>query len=144
MLNAWFAASLLLAASANAEHVHWLTLQGDTTDIATDVVQVAPDTITVFDDLRTMEIRVSRSAPRSAYDGGNYRSFQATAEIHCRDKRAKWKRHEYFLGPLWTGISRKFDQPTDKLPAMLFNSMNPNPVQRIVHAACSLQGVKSG
>ena len=79
MLRAWLAASMLLAASANAEHVRWLTLQGDTTDVATDVVQVAPETITVFDNLRTMEIRVSRSAPRAAYDGGQYRSVTDTA-----------------------------------------------------------------
>jgi len=144
MLRAWLAASMLLAASANAEHVRWLTLQGDTTDVATDVVQVAPETITVFDNLRTMEIRVSRSAQRAAYDGGQYRSFMATAEVHCGDKSAVWKRHEYFAGPLWTGPSRKFNHLANKQPAMLFRSMNPNPVHRIVQAACSLESVKNG
>jgi hypothetical protein len=144
MFYAWGAAALMFTAAASAEHVRWLTVQGDTTDIASDVVQVAPETITVFDSLRTMEIRVSRSEPRNAYDGGKYRSYQATAEINCGEKRAMWKRHEYFSGPLWTGASRKFDQPTDNLPTMLFRSMSPNPVQRIVHAACSLQAVKTG
>lgn len=109
-----------------------------------DTVQVAPETIAVFEDLRTMQIRVSRATSRNAYDGGKYQSYQATAEIHCDTKAAKWKRHEYFTVPLWTGASRRFEHPGPNLPAMSFASMSPNPVQRIVQAACTLQAVKTG
>lgn len=122
----------------------WLTLQGDVDDPNTDSVQVAPETITVSEDLRTMQLRVSRSTLRNALDGGQYRSFQATAEINCADRTAFWRRHDYFMMPGWRGASRRFEHAQGKLPKIAFNSMKPNPVQRIVQAACGLKEIKNG
>jgi len=121
----------------------WLTVQGNPTDPAADTVQVAPETIAVFDTLRSVQVRVNRAARRDTYDGGQYQSYRATVEVNCQTKTAQFRRHQYFLVPLWTGESRIVEHQEGNLPPVMFRSLTPNPVQRIVQAACTLQEVKT-
>ncbi|MDB5895552.1 MAG: hypothetical protein JWQ88_3083 [Rhodoferax sp.] len=134
-------AALCMGQTAHADD--WLTIQGDPTSPTVDTVQVVPDSITVFDDLRTIKIRVSRSASRRAYDGQPYRSYEAVAEIDCEQRLARYRRHTYFVEPLWAGIGRHYTPPEGKLPELAFRSISPNPAQRLIQAACSLHEVKS-
>jgi hypothetical protein len=126
MLHAWAAAVSVTALSSESS-VQWLTVEGDPASSTVDTVQVAPGTIAVFDNLRVMQIRVSWATLRNGHDGQKYQSYQATAEIHCRNKTAKWRRHEYYTVPLWKGSSRQFEHPEPNLPTMSFASMSPNP-----------------
>ena len=121
----------------------WLTIQGDPTSTTVDTVQVSPETVTVFDDLRTMKIRVSRAAVRKAYDGEPYASYEAIAEVDCEQRQARYRRHVYFTAPLWTGPGRVYTPPEDRKPQLAFRSMNPNPAHRLIQAACTLHEVKS-
>lgn len=121
----------------------WLTVAGDPQNQDADTVQVKPDTIVAFSELRTMQIRVNRSQPRPSYDGGPYRSYRAIAHIKCQTKDAKFRRLELYAGPLWTGASRTIEYQETKMPLMAFNDMRPNPNGRIIQAACTLQSVKS-
>ena len=134
-------AALCAVPAMSAEN--WLTVQGDPSVPTIDTVQVQPESVTVFDDLRTMKIRVNRSATRQAYDGEPYRSYEATAEVDCEQRLARYRRHLYFVEPLWTGTGRVYGHPEGQRPLVAFRSMAPNPAQRLVQAACSLHAVKS-
>jgi hypothetical protein len=133
----WFIALFMLffaAAPACAES--WFSITGDPADPAADTVQVAPDTVVVFTTLRVMKIRANRAVTRAGYDGVPYRSYVSTVQIDCETNEARFRKLELFYGPLWTGPNRVVDYPENEMPKMVFMDLQPNPVERIVQAAC--------
>lgn len=137
------ALSAVLCGGGAARAEAWFTIQGDPKSSTVDTVQVSPETITVFEDLRTMKIRVSRGAMRRAYDGEPYRSYEAVAEVDCEQRQARYRRHTYFVEPLWAGPGRSYVPPEGQKPQLAFRSITPNPAQRLIQAACTLHEVKS-
>ena len=122
---------------------HWLTMAGDLTTPQVDTVEVSPDSVTVFKNLRVMKIRTNRAANRITYDGLPYRSYHGTVHIDCDAKQARFRQMRYFLGPLWTGEARNVEYPEGDMPPVAFRDLNPNPVARIVQAACAIGTVQS-
>lgn len=129
---------LPLLAVAQASLAEWFTVTGDP-DLATNnVVQVDPAPVTVEGPLRTMKLRVNRSAARTSWDGVRYQSYNATVLIDCGMKTARYQSVEFYQQPLWTGdVARANQYARSAEPRwMEFRQMLPNPTQRIIRAAC--------
>lgn len=139
------AAALLVACApaGAAPLTTWFTLLGNPDDARADTVQIEPETVVVFSNLRTMRIRTSRGQERSGYDGRAYRSYVAMVHIDCNDKSARFRQIQLFAGPLWTGNQRIVNYDDAQMPPMAFRDMRPNPAERIVLAACTIDRVQS-
>jgi len=139
-------ASILLAAPACGPalaQTHWLTIVGDMTDPAVDTVEVSPDSVVGLDELRVMKIRTNRKQERITYDHKPYRSYFGSIQIDCVRKEARFRQIRYFLGPMWTGAARDVEYPEAAMPPVALRDFQPNPVQRIVQAACNISSVRS-
>lgn len=115
----------------------WLTVVGDVDDAASDTVQVDPTLKAVNGELRSMAIRVNRASMRTSPDGVLFRSYIAQVEFNCLKAEARFQTVSYFLSPLWHGVAHRtvvFTPANARL--MRFRDMDPNPVERIVRAAC--------
>lgn len=124
-----------LSALAQSE---WLTVSAaDESSADTDVVQVDADSGATKRGVRTMDIRVSRSKPRSSWDGVGYRSYTATVAIDCATKTGRYVSLDFYRLPLWKGASHKTSTYLSaEVRAMQFLDMSPNPTERIIRAAC--------
>jgi hypothetical protein len=136
-------ACLLAAGAGNAHAQSWFTVLGDIGDTSVDTVQVAPDTVAAFADLRAMTIRTSRGRLRTGFDGASYRSYVAQVHVDCDSRIARFKQLDLFAAPMWTGARREFRYADAEMPRMVFKDMQPNPVERIVQAACTVQNVQT-
>ena len=127
--------------------VEWLTVEGDSIEpfnALQNVVQADPASISDASGVRTMQIRVSRSDKRVSWDDVPYRSFTAQVEFDCEKKTARYISLTYFMEPAWRGISHETSvYPREKHRPMAFRSMEPNPTQRIVRAACDSKSITS-
>lgn len=122
----------------------WFTIQGDSADPAADTVEVNPVPKSVSGDLRTMQVRVSRSAERTNWDGLVYRSFKADVLFDCAAKNARYVAMEYFMQPAWAGPSHASTNYTPGASRpMRFRDVSPNPTARIIRAVCATGGVIS-
>ena len=135
--------ALLLAGLGSAWADIWFSITGDPGDATVDTVQVAPDSVVVFSNLRVMKIRTSRAAPRQGFDGAPYRSYLSAVQIDCDNNEARFRKLELFNGPLWTGPSREVEYADADMPKMGFLDMQPNPAERIVQAACVVGKVQT-
>ena len=145
-VRTWLQTSLLVCgATAFAQGpVNWFTIQGDPVNPAADTIEVNPVPVSVSGDLRTMHIRVSRSAQRTNWDGLAYRSFKADVLFDCGGKNARYVAMEYFMQPTWAGpthASTKYT-PSESRP-MRFRDVSPNPTAQIIRAVCATGGVIS-
>lgn len=133
-----FAMGLLLAGSCLAQPVEWLTVTGDRTDPAQDTIEVNPIPVSTADDNRTMRIRVSRSVQRTNWDGIPFRSYYAMVEFDCGSKTAQFQQVSYYMQPVWAGEAHKVMSYGKQDPRpMRFRGVTPNPVERIIKAACA-------
>lgn len=139
----WFAIGLLVAGQCPALADTWFSISGDPLNAGVDTVQVAPDTVVVFGDLRVMKIRTNRAAMRQGYDGVPFRSYVSTVQIDCESRDARFRKLELFFEASWSGPSRVIDYADREMPKMAFQDMRPNPVERIVQAACEVGKVQS-
>lgn len=121
----------------------WLAITGDATDAGVDTVEVSPDSVLVFQQLRVMKIRVNRASERVGFDELPYRSYLATVQVDCSAKKAHFRQLQLFAGPMRTGADRRLAYAEDHMRQMLFRDMEPNPVARIVLAACTIPSVQS-
>lgn len=126
----------LLAAGVAAAQPTWLTVLGDPADPAVNTVEVDP--VDHDQDERSLRVRVNRSAPRTSWDGVPYRSYEAVVLFDCTRKSARYQTITFFAQPLWRGDAlRSVDYSTGPARMMEFRDVHPNPLQRIVHAACA-------
>jgi len=147
MLKTTMLATLLTGAGAMAQAQSpaqpvtssplWFTVMGDPDNAGLNTVQVDP--IDHDGDPRTMRVRVSRSAPRTSWDGVPYRSYTSTVSFDCEKSTARYLRITYYRQPGWQGEAGQTVDYTTGTPRMMeFRDVTPNPMQRIIHAACSL------
>lgn len=116
----------------------WFTVVGTRDDAASDTVEVDPVPKSVNGDSRVMAIQVNRASPRQNWDGVPFRSYQATVEFDCAKNTAFFQQVSYFLQPYWAGPSHKsVTFSANNRRPMRFRDMTPNPMERILKAACA-------
>ena len=130
---------LALAVSAQClAETNWFTIVGDKTDPTLDTIEVDAVPVSINGSRRIMQVRTSRSAPRTNWDGIPYRSYKATVEFDCVEKTAEYQQMTYYMQPLWAGESHISTSYTKSNPRpMRFRDVNPNPIERIIKAACN-------
>lgn len=115
----------------------WLTVTGDRSEPQFNIVEVQPESRSVSAGLATLNIRVSRSAQRTSTDGVTFRSFTASVEVKCAEKTARFVTVAFYMAPMWEGKPHQvmaFSAAQNR--PMLFRSIEPNPTERIIRAAC--------
>lgn len=124
------------ACSLHAQ-TNWFNVMGDPQDPAVNTVEVDPTPVAVNGELKTMKIRVSRSAQRTSWDGVPYRSYTSTVLFDCASKTARYLSLDFYMEPAWKGASHQTSTyPPDVKRAMEFRDVTPNPTQRLIRAAC--------
>ena len=136
-------ATVALATATHAETL-WLTVVGDPADAGTNTVQVDPVLISVDGPIRLMRIRLNHAAQTASPQGVKFRSFQSIVEFDCDVKSARYVHTEFHAAPLWKGAPHTtVDYKAGELPPMVLREMKPNPAERIIKAACSIELVQS-
>ncbi|MGE0332179.1 MAG: surface-adhesin E family protein [Ramlibacter sp.] len=116
---------------------NWFTVLGDRADPTLNTIEVDPAPLENSDAGRIMNIRVSRSAQRTSWDGVPYRSYNARVMFNCTEGKAYYLSLTFYNQPLWQGASHRTSTYTPDNPRpMLFLDVEPNPTQRIIKAAC--------
>ncbi|MEB0113671.1 hypothetical protein QN397_20415 [Variovorax sp. RTB1] len=143
------AAVVVVMAAASAAHaqtplqIEWFTVAGNPGDPASNTVQVDPVAIGVEGDNRAaskrLNVRVNRSAERVNWDNIPYRSYESQVVFDCQARRAAYVQARYYAQPLWQGEPHTVADYGGNPRPMLFRDMEPNPVNRIVRAACRLK-----
>lgn len=121
----------------------WFTVMGDPDDASVNTVQVDP--LDHEGMARTKRVRVSRSTPRTSWDGVPYRSYVSIVSFDCEKNKARYLKITYYDEASWHGEPAKSVDYTKGPPRwMEFRDVLPNPTQRIINAACTLSaGVKT-
>lgn len=128
---------LLGGASVLHAQAAWFTVLGDPKDPALNTIEVDPVPVSVQGETRTMKIRVSRSLPRTSWDGVPYRSYTSTVQFDCANKTARYLSLDFYKEPLWKGESHQTSTyPEGVVRQMAFRDVTPNPTQRLIRAAC--------
>lgn len=146
--KAWLQGLVFLACIASSHHAQaqsdWLTVTGLQDDAAVDIVQVQLAPRSGVSDLQTINLRVNRAATRTSTDGVVFRSFAATAVIDCAAKKGRFTSSAFYAQPLWQGQPHKmFTFSAADVRPMLFRSIDPNPTERIIRAACMAAGASA-
>lgn len=139
-------AAVMVASVAHAQapvQIQWFTVAGNPGDAASNTVQVDPVAIGVEGDSRPaskrMNVRVNRSAERVNWDNIPYRSYESQVVFDCQARRAAYVQARYYARPLWQGEPHTVADYGGNPRPMLFRDMEPNPMNRIVRAACRLK-----
>jgi hypothetical protein len=132
-----FSVLAFLPAVVCASSHNWLTIAGDPLRPDADTIQFDPSTVMRSDSNRTMTVRVSRSEQRISGDGIAFRSFVGKVEFDCRHLTARFADSQFFDAPLWRSPGRMVVYPPSDTRPMAFRGFEPNPSERIIHAACS-------
>ena len=136
MLKRLFLVLVLVCPAAYAQ-TEWLTIVGDPANPLADTIQVDPMPVSVAGDYRTMRVRVSRSDHHVNWDGVPYRSYESSVLFDCVSNTARYLEIHFYMQPVWAGEVHKVVTYTSGLPRwILFREVEPNPYQRIIHAAC--------
>jgi hypothetical protein len=115
----------------------WFTVLGDPKDPALNTIEVDPVPVSVQGQVRTMKLRVSRSLPRTSWDGVPYRSYISTVQFDCVHKSARYVSLDFYRQPLWQGEPHQTSTyPEGVVRRMEFLDVVPNPTQRLIRAAC--------
>lgn len=116
---------------------NWLTIMGDRSDPLQDTIEVDPTPVATAGEHRMLQIRVNRALPRVNWDGIAYRSYSATADFDCGNKTASFQQLTYYMEADWAGEPHKTVSYLNNPPRpMRFRGVSPNPVDRIIKAAC--------
>ncbi len=129
--------SLMTCGACMAQAGDWLTVMGDKSDPAADTIEVNPIPVSTTEDHMVMKIRVSRSMQRTNWDGIPFRSYQATVDFDCTNKVGNFQQISYYRQPLWAGephVTTNYNKAEPRV--MQFRGVTPNPVERIIRAAC--------
>ena len=130
-------AGVLAGAMGVAQASTWLTMRGDPDDAANDIVQVNPESIEGKNELRTMQVRVSRALQRTSRDGVVFRSYSSLVEFDCAKATARFVSADFYRLPMWRGaVHQTLHYGRDHVRPMVFREMTPNPTDRIIRAAC--------
>jgi hypothetical protein len=115
----------------------WLTVVGDAADASVDTIEVDPVAVATDAAMRTMRVRVSRLRERTSTDGVAFMSYRAVVLFDCNQRTARFLSAEFFRAPLWQGDPHEsIVYAANLVRPMVFRGIEPNPLQRIVRAAC--------
>ncbi|SEB24197.1 surface-adhesin E family protein [Variovorax sp. YR216] len=118
----------------------WFTVTGNPADASMDTVQVDPVATHVEGQFRTMNVRVSRARQRFNWENVPYRSYESKVVFDCRARKAGYTFATFYPQPLWQGAPSKSTDYSRNPQPMLFRDVEPNPMQRIIRAACQSGG----
>ena len=121
----------------------WLTFIGDPTQPAVDTVEVDASSAVTFGKARLVGIRVNRAKDRMALDKQPFRSYESLVVIDCDKRTARHNSQTLFPEPLWKGVPRAHTYDEKDIREMAFRGVEPNPKERIIKAACSIELVQS-
>lgn len=122
----------------------WLTVTGDPTNPAVNTIEVDPTPVSVNANGRVMGVRVSRSEPRTSWEGAAYQSYKSQVLFDCLHKRAHYMAIDFYLAPLWQGEPYQTSvYGAQAHRSMRFLDVTPNPTARIIRAACESASVMS-
>ena len=121
----------------------WLTVIGDPTQPAVDTVEVDASSAVTFGKARLVGIRVNRAKDRMALDKQPFRSYESLVVIDCDKRTARHNSQTLFPEPLWKGVPRAHTYDEKDIREMAFRGVEPNPKERIIKAACSIELVQS-
>ncbi|CAN7600160.1 hypothetical protein LJR039_004400 [Pseudorhodoferax sp. LjRoot39] len=125
-----------LAASAWAD-VPWFTIVGDRNDPNADTIEMNPIAVSRQGRSVVMEIRVSRSIVRTSRDGVQFRSFRGEVGFDCAQSTARFLRSQFYAEPLWRTPVQELRYPPDQVRPMEFRLFDPNPLDKVIKAACA-------
>jgi hypothetical protein len=129
--------SLALSVAPLGAGAEWLTITGDPANPQENTVQVDPVPISVTGEERVLRMRLNRSARRVNPDGIGYRSFDSTVLFDCATNTARYLETTFYDRANWSGEpSKVLTYPATSPRPMLLRDLEPNPSQRIIHAAC--------
>lgn len=115
----------------------WLTVVGDPADTSADTIEVDPVAVAVDGPMHTMRVRVSRPRERTSTDGIVFMSYRAVVLFDCNLRTARFLSADFFRLPLWTGSPHEsIVYASNLIRPMVFREIEPNPLQRIIRAAC--------
>lgn len=115
----------------------WFNVVGDAANESINTIEVDPTPVAITGESRIMRVRVSRSQDRVNWDDVSYRSFVADVIFDCPKFAARYLSIDYYRLPAWKGehyLRRVYSQVEPRM--MQFRDVDPNPRQRIIHAAC--------
>ena len=142
--SALWLACVLVGAMGTAQASTWLTMRGEPDDDTNDIVEVNPESMEGKTELRTMQVRVSRSHQRTSRDGVVFRSFLSVVEFDCVKNTARFVSADFYHLPMWRGaVHQTMVYSRDQMRPMVFREMTPNPTERIIRAACKSGDVLS-
>ena len=128
---------LLAVVGGHAEaQTGWFTVTGNPVDASVDTVQVDPVALASSGSLKTMNVRVSRSAERLNWEKVPYRSYESQVVFDCRARKAAYRLATFYRQPLWEGPPHATTDYAANPRPMLFLDVEPNPTNRIIRAAC--------
>lgn len=140
-MNKFLLSAGLMICSGSYAQSDWLTVIGDHTDATADTVEVKPKPLSASGDHRVMLVRVSRAQQRINWDGIPFRSYVSTVDFDCAKMDAQFQQVSYYMQPGWSGEVHKIIQYGKSNPRpMRFRGVTPNPMDRIIKAACSTSG----
>ena len=115
----------------------WLTLVGNPGDPQSDIVEIQPQSLPANPGFASYNVRVNRAMQRTSWDGVPYRSYTSSVLIDCAEKTGRYLSIAFHLMPLWHGKPHTTSAFSAAEPRpMQFRSIEPNPTQRIIRAAC--------
>ena len=121
----------------------WLTVMGDSAVPTVDTVEVDAGSAVSFGSARLVGVRVNRAADRMARDKQPFRSYESLVIIDCEKRTARHSSQTLFSEALWKGAVRSYTYEEKDVRDMAFAGMEPNPKDRIIKAACSIELVQS-
>ncbi len=125
-----------LACLAGAQ-TPWLTVVGDAADPAVDTIEVDPVAVAIDGPARTMRVRVSRAQERTSTDGIVFMSYRSVVLFDCDKRSARFLSADFFRAPLWRGEAHEsIVYASNLVRPVVFRGIEPNPLQRIIRAAC--------
>ena len=117
---------------------NWFNVMGDAADESVNTIEVDPTPVSIAGETRIMRVRVSRSQDRVNQEGVPYRSFVSEVLFDCPSSMARYLSINYYRLPAWKGepyLRREYIETQPRL--MQFRDVEPNPVRRIIRAACN-------
>lgn len=123
---------------AAAQSPTWFAVVGEPGNPLLDTVEVDAASAVAFETMRLVKLRVNRAAPRTGFDGLEFRSYYATIMVDCAGMKAWHRTLSLFSEPLWHGQMRLLEYKESDGRSVAFADMSTNPRDRLIKAACSV------
>lgn len=116
----------------------WVTLVGTPGTPASDFIELETDLRARQDRDRVVRVRINRATEVTGLTGVAYRSFDGTAHIDCRERRARYTSAIYYKRPNFKGApiaERSFVRAEQ--PPVLLRGFDDRYAREVVKLGCS-------